>query len=57
MNRRGSAASLARRNGARFFDNEGAPTGPTPEPFGITTQAGEQITTQADDPIVTQENP
>jgi hypothetical protein len=54
MNRRASAADLSRRNGARFFDSEGESTGPTPEPFGIVTQAGEQIMTQADEPLITQ---
>ena len=46
---------LGRRDHARWLgSNRYAGSGPTPEPFGITTQAGEQITTQAAEPLITQ---
>jgi hypothetical protein len=46
---------LGRRDHTRWLgSNRYAGSGPTPEPFGITTQAGEQITTQADEPLITQ---
>ena len=47
---------LGRRDHARWLgSNRYAGGGPTPsEPFGITTQAGEQITTQAAEPLITQ---
>ena len=47
---------LGRRDHTRWLgSNRYAGGGPTPsEPFGITTQAGEQITTQAAEPLITQ---
>ena len=53
--RRALGAGLGRRTTVRVFETVDRPSsGPTPEPFGITTQAGEQITTQADNPLITQ---
>ena len=46
---------LGRRDHTRWLGSSRyASSGPTPEPFGITTQAGEQITTQAAEPLITQ---
>lgn len=46
---------LGRRDHTRWLGvHRPSGGGPTPEPFGITTQAGEQITTQAAEPLITQ---
>lgn len=46
---------LGRRDHTRWLGvHRPSGGGPTPEPFGITTQASEQITTQAAEPLITQ---
>lgn len=45
---------LGRRDHTRWIGVHRPSGGGPTEPFGITTQAGEQITTQAADPLITQ---
>lgn len=52
--RRLYAMDLGRRDHTRWIGVHRPSGGGPTEPFGITTQAGEQITTQAADPLITQ---